>query len=165
MSSSGGADPTPPPAPVRGNPFPAFAVLLVFTALAILAHRGKAGHLDALQSAGRTVTGRVTDVTSQRSNLRNPTSRSHFVHYEYTVDGRRLTSSDQVSQARASGYRRGDPIAVTYLPSDPKRTSTSLAEARARSSGFGTQGVLTIGLAWLLTAGVIGWRYVRGQSA
>lgn len=139
-----------------------FVILGAITVLAVWLSRGQDSFIDRLQAEGRTVTGRVTDVTSQVTNLRYRTGRSYFVHYDYVVDGRRLSSVDNATEARALRTRKGDAIAVTFLPADPKRTTTSIAEARHRATGFGTQGKLVLGIGWVVSICRFAWLRISG---
>ena len=166
MGSWNGPSMSMPEAPVpaeRGGTgmTAAFIVFAVITALAVWVSRDRDQYLDRLQAEGRTVTGRVTDVTWQQSNLRNPTSRSYFVHYDYVVDGTRFSWNNYASKERALRTRVGDPISVTYHPSDPQRACTSLAEERSRAAGSGTHGVAVLGFAWVAVFGMYGWRRMR----
>jgi hypothetical protein len=50
-------------------------------------------------------------------------------------------------------YRPGDPIKVTFAPSDPKRSIiTSVAEAKARHEGMGIKSVIFCAVFWLAAA-------------
>jgi hypothetical protein len=72
-------------------------IAVAVTALFTWGRAREARSLNALETGGKTVTGRVTDVTSQPTSFRRGSSLTYFVHYEFNAGGTRVGSNDEVS--------------------------------------------------------------------
>lgn len=99
---------------------------LVFIAFVILtALRGsrKTSDVRGLLREGASVQGVV--LSKQSLSGGSPTSRWLLV-YEYTVEGRKRTGRSLVSDAQARSVAVGQPIALKYLPSNPRISAPEL---------------------------------------
>jgi uncharacterized protein DUF3592 len=108
--------------------------------------------LDALESSGRKVTGRVVDVTWQPTKVQfgRAVGRAYFFQFGYVVNGEHFSSNGQIDPGRALTLRPGSPIAVTYLPSDPRQNLVgSMEDARIKQVNLGPKAIFFCGAFWL----------------
>ena len=113
---------------------------------------------DALESTGRPATGRVTKLTEYRRR----TTRT-IAHYDYTVGGRRYEGNKEVSRTRFAGLHVGDPVAVTFLPSDPARSIIlPVRQARQEAADEYARAVVVCVVFWV---GVASFVYTRMRNS
>jgi hypothetical protein len=132
---------------------------VVFTTFVFTGHQRERHLLDALESTGRTTAGQITKLTHTRRRY----THTHVVHYDYTVAGHRYESREYVSAGWFNKLHVGNPVTVTYLPSDPARgIARPIAQARRDASRDRLESNILCAIIWVGTLWAV---YLRARNS
>jgi hypothetical protein len=84
----------------------------------------------ALRDEGRTARGVVTEIEIRHGRRG---SVSYFLSYAFEVNGKPFSDYASVSRDEATSKKPGDPLVITYLPSDPNVHCLGKPEAKLAS--------------------------------
>lgn len=106
-----------------------FVFLLGLCELLAVFARSEVKKMDQLARDGITATGKVTE----HNEHRGASSTDHQIRFVFSVDGVAIKGFQAIASEIAEKYRVGDPLPITYLPSDPKvHRAFAVDEAAAR---------------------------------
>lgn len=131
-----------------------FGVMAVPSLGMLWGGRCESRFLHRLMTEGQVATARVTKLDSWSGR-----SVDYYVHASYEHAGRSYETRDRVERDRWVATNIGDPIAVTYLPSDPGSYRLDLVDQTRidREATVTRVGALGFSLAFLLPLLIVEW--------